>query len=279
VGEKSRLNPVGKGLSLMAGINRQVLMSRPIFVIPFLAFALQVSQAQLVTHGAPASVLSPTPDGRQHGVPASVLSPTPLPFGVHPQPRNFVRMRGPLRRFGNPRSPRRQIFVPVPLFYPIYGDNGYPSVADPYVPETPADSAPAQQASTDRGDDELRAAYLQGAHDAMSRQDDSRYGEHYMDSREQNRQAPAADQDRPERRSSPEQDAAAAPPAPSEDKSPATVFIFKDGHQLETKNYAIMGGTVFDFSGKALKKINVDELDSAATIKANDDRGVTVKLN
>lgn len=253
-------------------------MSRPLFVIPFLAFALQVSQAQLVTHGAPASVNSPTPDGRQHGAPASVLSPTPLPFGVNPPPRNFVRMRGPLRRFGSGRGPRRQVFVPVPLFYPIYGDNGYPSAADPYVPETPADPAPAQQqaAAPDRNDDDLRAAYLQGAHDAMARQDDSRYGEHYMDSRERSRQEPA-DQSNSGRRSSQQQDAASVQ-AVAEDKSPSTVFIFKDGHQLETKNYAIMGGTVFDFSGKALRKINVDELDSAATVKANDDRGVTVKL-
>ena len=48
---------------------------------------------------------------------------------------------------------------------------------------------------------------------------------------------------------------------------------------METKNYAIMGGTLFDFSGKTLKKIQMDELDSAATVKANDDRGVIVKLN
>jgi hypothetical protein len=40
-----------------------------------------------------------------------------------------------------------------------------------------------------------------------------------------------------------------------------------------------MGGTLFDFSGKMLKKIQLEELDSAATMKANDDRGVLVKLN
>lgn len=254
-------------------------MSRSVFVIPFLALALQVSQAQLFSHGAPASVTSPTPDGRQHGVPASVLSPTPLPFGVNPPLRSGVRIHGPMRRFGNPH-PRRQVFVPVPLFYPIYGDNGYPSVADPSVPDTAVDPAPATQASTDRSDDELRAAYLQGARDAMTHQDDSRYGEHYTDSRERSRQAPAVEPKRPERKSRPDEDTATAQPsAPVEDKSPATVFIFKDGHQMETRNYAIMGGTLFDFSSKMLKKIQLEELDSAATVKANDDRGVTVKLN
>jgi len=107
----------------------------------------------------------------------------------------------------------------------------------------------------------------------MSRQDDSRYGEHYMDSRERRQQ------NEPARKSSANEEHAAAPASPVEDKSPATVFIFKDGHQMETRNYAIMGGTLFDFSGKTLKKIQIDELDTAATMKANDDRGVVMKLN
>src|SRR6476646_5185812 len=253
-------------------------MSRPIFVIPFLALALQVSQAQFVTHGAPASVTSPTSDGRTHGVPASVVSPTPLPFGVNPPLRPGVRIHGPFRRFGNPHGPRRQVFVSIPVFYPIYADSGYPSVADPYVPDAPADpatradSAPAEAAPA-RSEDELRAAYLQGARDAMSRQEDSRYGEHYMDSRERRQQ------NEPQRKSSANEEHAAAPASPVEDKSPATVFIFKDGHQMETRNYAIMGGTLFDFSGKTLKKIQIDELDTAATMKANDERGVVMKLN
>ena len=252
-------------------------MSRPVFVIPFLVLALQVSQAQLFSHGVPASVTSPTPDGRTHGVPASVVSPTPLPFGVNPPLRSGVRIHGPFRRFGTPRGPRRPVFVSIPVFYPIYADSGYPSVADPYVPEAPADPALAAEAAPARSEDELRAAYLQGARDAMSRQEDSRYGEHYMDSRERRRQN-EADRE-PARKSSVNEERAEAPPAPVEDKSPATVFIFKDGHQMETRNYAIMGGTLFDFSGKVLKKIQIEELDSAATVKANDDRGVVMKLN
>jgi len=253
-------------------------MPRPVFVIPFLAFALQASQAQLFSHGAPASVVSPTADGRQHGVPASVVSPTQLPFGVHPQ--RSIRVQGPLRRFGNPHSPRRQTFVPIPVFYSYYyGEGGNPSAADPYVPEASTDTTAAakQQASSGGSDDELRAAYLQGARDALSRQADSRYGEHYTDSRERGRQQPAQEERKSDKRPKPS-DSEAQAPAPVDDKTPATVFIFKDGHQLETKNYAIMGGTLFDFSSKMLKKIQMDEIDSAATLKANDDRGVTMKL-
>jgi hypothetical protein len=241
-------------------------MSRPFFVLIFLALALQVSQAQMFSHGAPASVLSPTPDGRQHGAPASVVSPTPLPFGVHPPLRSVARFHGPLRRFGNQRS-RRQVFVPVPVFYSDYGDGSYPSVADPSVPDATADSAASPQAPADRSDDELRAAYLQGARDAL-RQDEGRSGQRAN-------QQPTRDDPKPAQRSRPDE-TSAAPPV---DNSPATVFIFKDGHQLETRNYAIMGGTLFDFSSKVLKKIQIGEIDSAATEKANDDRGVIVKLD
>jgi hypothetical protein len=250
-------------------------MSRRLFMLPFLAFALQVSLAQTFSHGAPASVVSPTADGRQHGVPASVVSPTQLPFGVHPQ--RSVRIHGPLRRFGNPRS-HRQVFLPIPVFYTYYSDESYPSAADPYVPENSADPAPAQQASAERSDDELRAAYLQGARDAMTQQADSRYGEHFTDSRERRRQQPQEER-KSEKQSHPSDDNDDPVPVPVEDRTPATVFIFKDGHQLETKNYAIMGGTLFDFSSKTLKKIQMDEIDSAATLKANDDRGVVMKLN
>jgi hypothetical protein len=209
-----------------------------------------------------------------------VVSPTQLPFGV--QPQRPIRIHGPLRRFGNPRS-HRQIFLPIPVFYPFYNDGSYPSAADPYVPDSSsADPAPAQQASqqasNDRSDDELRAAYLQGARDAMSQQGDSRYGEHYMDSRERDRQRPQEER-RSEKRAQPSADNDPPTPVPVEDKTPAAVFIFKDGHQLETKNYAIMNGTLFDFSSKTLKKIQLDEIDSAATLKANDDRGVVMKLN
>ena len=251
-------------------------MSRSVFVLPFLAFALQVSQAQTFSHGMPASVVSPTADGRQHGIPASVVSPTQLPFGVQP-PQRSIRIHGPLRRFGNPRL-HRQVFLPIPVFYPFY-DGGYPSLADPTVADSssadpaPAQQQTAQQSSSDRSDDELRAAYLQGARDALSQQADSRYGEHYMDSRERRRQPQEA------RNSDKRSEIDPLAPAPAEDKTPAAVFIFKDGHQLETKNYAIMNGTLFDFSSKTLKKIQLDDIDSAATLKANDDRGVVMKLN
>ena len=39
-----------------------------------------------------------------------------------------------------------------------------------------------------------------------------------------------------------------------------------------------MGATVYDLSGGTVKKLKVADLDKDATIKANDDRGIQVKL-
>jgi len=257
-------------------------MYRRVVLAAVLALALEAMQAQTFSRGIPAGATSPEPDGRQHGIPASLVSPTPLPFGVHPlvRPPN-VRVHGPLRRFGTPGHRARPLFVPVPVFYSYYTDGAYPSVIDPSTPDTasaaPADPAQPQQAESDaqmaderRSDDELRAAYLQGARDAL-RDQQSRYGEHSFDSREQQQPAPA----RERAKRSDEM----GPPAPAQEKkAPATVFIFKDGHQLETRNYAIMGETLYDFSGSTPRKVQLNEIDSAATLKANDDRGVSVKL-
>ncbi len=258
-----------------------VTMSRLAVFAVFLLFVIQ-AQAQMFSHGIPAGATSPEPDGRQHGIPSNVQSPTPIPPGVH---RTFF-FHGPVRRFGNPRE-HRKILVPVPVFYPIYGygDAGYP--ADPFV-QAPSDPAPETQASDSQaaareeadaanGEDLLRQAYLQGARDALrdslkNQRDNSRYGEHYMDSREQQRSRPSAD-DSGARNG---EQAVAAPP--KEDNSPSTVFIFKDGHQIETKNFAIMGQTLYDFSGTVLKKVQLDDLNKDATVKANDDRGIIVKL-
>jgi hypothetical protein len=52
-----------------------------------------------------------------------------------------------------------------------------------------------------------------------------------------------------------------------------TVLVFRDGHQQEVTNYAIMGQTVYVFDNRT-QKIALTDLDVAATIKLNDDRGV-----
>jgi len=56
-----------------------------------------------------------------------------------------------------------------------------------------------------------------------------------------------------------------------------SVLIFRDGHEQEVSNYAIMGPTVYVFD-KRTQKIALADLDVAATIKANDDRGLEFKI-
>ena len=63
-----------------------------------------------------------------------------------------------------------------------------------------------------------------------------------------------------------------------ESPQPATVLIFKDGHQLEVGNYAIVSQTLYDLTPGHRRKIAVADLDLSATQRQNDDRGVAFQL-
>ena len=66
--------------------------------------------------------------------------------------------------------------------------------------------------------------------------------------------------------------------APRNDQQEAnatpTLLIFRDQHQKEVTNYAIVGQTLWNFTPQRKEKIPLADLDLAATVKANDDRGV-----
>jgi hypothetical protein len=74
-----------------------------------------------------------------------------------------------------------------------------------------------------------------------------------------------------------------ARPAPTSNRAesdspvPATVLIFRDQHQQEVRNYAIVGQTLWSF-GPRTQKIPLADLNLAATTKANDDRGLTFRV-
>ena len=68
---------------------------------------------------------------------------------------------------------------------------------------------------------------------------------------------------------------AAASEALPEPGLPPTVLVFHDQHKEDVSNYAIVGQTLWSFSGQKTKKIPLSDLDVPATQKANDDRGVT----
>jgi len=68
------------------------------------------------------------------------------------------------------------------------------------------------------------------------------------------------------------------PPAAPETPQPTTVLVFKDGHQMEVGNYAIVGQALYDLSPGRPRKIALADLDLSATQKQNDDRGVSFQL-
>jgi hypothetical protein len=60
--------------------------------------------------------------------------------------------------------------------------------------------------------------------------------------------------------------------------SSPTVLIFRDKHQKEVTNYAIVGQTLWNFTPERKERIPLADLDIPATIKANDDRGVSFNV-
>lgn len=88
---------------------------------------------------------------------------------------------------------------------------------------------------------------------------------------DQDAYAPRSNSSRP----APAPGPATDPPSPI---IPATVLVFRDQHQQEVQNYAIVGQTLWNFAPQRTQKIPLADLDLAATQKANDDRGVTFRL-
>jgi len=71
--------------------------------------------------------------------------------------------------------------------------------------------------------------------------------------------------------------AAAAPPEPESPQDPTTL-VFRDGHQIEVENYAIVGQILYDLTPGHPRKIALADLDLPATEKQNDVHGVTFQL-
>ena len=57
-----------------------------------------------------------------------------------------------------------------------------------------------------------------------------------------------------------------------------SVLIFRDGHQLEVQNYAIVGDTLYDLTPGHSRKISLAKIDVPATVEANDDRGIAFRV-
>ncbi len=71
-----------------------------------------------------------------------------------------------------------------------------------------------------------------------------------------------------------------AEPAASKeaDNDPATVLIYRDQHQREVRNYAIVDDLIYVFTPQRTERVPLSVIDVQATIRANQDRGVDFRL-
>jgi hypothetical protein len=74
--------------------------------------------------------------------------------------------------------------------------------------------------------------------------------------------------------------AAFADPAPDSapESSTPTTLVFKDGHEIEVANYAIVGQSLYDLTSGHHRKIALADLDIPSTQKQNDDSGTVFQL-
>jgi len=69
----------------------------------------------------------------------------------------------------------------------------------------------------------------------------------------------------------------------SNPEPPPTAFIFRDGHREESDNYSIISGVIYargDYwtTGQWSRQIKLTQLDLPATIKANQQQGITFRV-
>ena len=57
-------------------------------------------------------------------------------------------------------------------------------------------------------------------------------------------------------------------------KASSTLLVYRDGHQIEVQDYAILGKTLWVFSDQRARQVPLADLDLAATERVNGDRGV-----
>jgi hypothetical protein len=69
-----------------------------------------------------------------------------------------------------------------------------------------------------------------------------------------------------------------APQSAAESETDPTMLIFKDGHQLEVGNYAIVGHNLYDMSPGHSGKVALADIDVTATQKQNEQHGVKFQV-
>jgi hypothetical protein len=228
-------------------------------------------------------LLQPAAQGQIRGVPASVTSTN---FGGH----FHYGVPASVTSFGHPgfSAPRGQFFrPPTCCFNPLFPGNarrpgtvrhhrysygyGYGAYGEVYPVVVPAYEVPY--------DDE---EYVDEAPEPPpvdnSAEDEYRGGPTIFDRRGPGTPVRPADENEYDQSMQAASQPAAQPAPQPVENQPQTVLVFKDGHQLEVQNYAIVGSDLYDLTPGRRHKIALNDLDLAATAKQNNDRGVDFQL-
>jgi hypothetical protein len=159
------------------------------------------------------------------------------PFGGRPFGGRAFRPRGPITLHSYPFGYPYYSYVPSFSEYPLFGgDESYGSEGY-YQP--PAEAAAPQ----DEERDELAEQVERLSDEVAQLRQQRAYGGYTR---------PSATR------------AEAAP----------TVFVYRDGRQIQTRDYAILGNTLWVLGNETTRKIPLSELDLAKSKQVNDARGV-----
>jgi hypothetical protein len=187
-------------------------------------------------------------------------------FGQPPQGSfalGFVR-RPPLAA---PFFPRRRIFFPTAVLLPVPIYAGpYPEVAQS-VPQVAAVSAPSEvESQIESLREEVHALREERLRDEIDRLKEER------EFRRESRATYPGEETPPSR-------SGRQPSLQSgREEAPETVLVFRDGHRLSVRNYAVVGQTFWDFTEGRARKILLSALDLEATARVNEERGVEFRL-
>jgi hypothetical protein len=238
---------------MLGGVRSCFLLS---FLLAFFVVVCLPLRAQI--NGVPASVTSFGFGGNSNpspGVPASVTSLGPNGYG-----NSWPIFGNCCVNFFMPANPNPPLFSGRPHRH--HGDHDFPvGVIEPaYIPY------PVPYA-VEADDDSPDTDYIHAPGPRRPAPPDKR----------------AEDRDPARNDSAPKLDASSKPALAELEAEPVaaqplTVLVFKDGHQSDVVNYAIVGDTLFDFGAGRTKKILLADLDIPATRKANDNRGVDFQV-
>ena len=228
----------------------------------------RLKAAAVVGLGALGLVLVPVGAGQINGVPASVTS---IGFGGHPGPHGVppsVTSIGP-----QGLVPNNQIPLPgVCCINPLFPSNPNPAT-DHHHHHRPANGGFVYAIP-------YAVPYYADDQGAESSADDQyNGGPTIFDRRGSGQPAPYTE---PQQVS--QNVVSAAPAAPSASGSepagdqPQTLLVFKDGHQMEVSNYAIVGSMLYDLTPGHSRKVPLADLDLVATAQQNDNRGISFEL-